>query len=116
MKYLIAYFLLLIIGPMVGAIGSIFLIPISIALGRFVSPFIAGQVVGVGQSYATAWFGKIFMGWFGITAGWLMVLVLGVGFFLNDLNRIASRKNTSMEFGYLFGDITGLIIAGYTLL
>lgn len=116
MKYLIAYSLLFVIAPMVGAIGSVLLMPLSIAIGRVLSPFIAGQVIGVGQSYATAWFGKIFLGWFGIAAGWIMVFILAVGFLLNDLNRISTRKNTSIEFGYLFGDISGLLIAGFTLL
>ena len=116
MLHLVAYVLLFLIGPSVGAIGSVLLMPLSIAIGRIISPFVAGQVVGVGQGFATAWFGKIFLVWFGITAGWLMVIILGIGFLFNDLKRIQTRVNTAIELGYLFGDISGLIMAWFIIL
>jgi hypothetical protein len=116
MKIAIAYVLLLILGPTVGGLGSLVLAPVVVAISRKGYSFIGGAVTGVAEGVLTAWFGTILFGWFGLTASWVMLLVLGVGSLLNDLYRLATRGATRLEFGFLVGGIGGLVLAGFVLL
>jgi hypothetical protein len=116
MKSAIAYVLMFLLGPFVGGIGSIVLMPVILGVCRATTPAVGGIVGGVVQSFLAVWVGTIIFGWFELKPSLLMLVVLGAGFLLFDLNRYATRGPSSWEIGCYVGHIGGLVLAAAVLL
>lgn len=112
----IAYVLTFLLAPIGGAVGSLLLMPVIIAIGRTISPGIAGILIGCAGSFVAVWIGTWIFGWFDLAVGPLMLFVLGVGFLFNGFGRMATRGASPMEVGYLVGDIGGLVLAAMIFL
>ena len=116
MKIILAYALMLFLAPTFGAIGSIVLMPVTIAVARWMNRVVAGTLSGSVQSFFAVYAGLQIFRWFGIAPGILMIAILGVAHILNDLSRFATRGMSEMQIGYFVGDVCGLLLGAVVLL
>ena len=116
METAIVYVLIFLLGPFIGGIGSIVLMPVILGVCRATTPAAGGIVAGIVQSFIAAWVGTIIFGWFDLMPSLLMLVVLGIGFLLFDLNRYATRGPSSLEIGCYIGHVGGLVLAAAILL
>jgi hypothetical protein len=92
--YVLTFFLAPLFGAFAGLVGA--LLPIN-----FVTALLSQALVGV----AAIWIGRLIFGWFGVTAGWPMAIMLLVAFVWNDLTHPLAGD----QGGTLAGSVLGIV-------
>jgi hypothetical protein len=112
MKTLFAYLLAFLIGPTVGAIASLPLLLVAGRVGRFLSGLITG--------FVAFWFGTVVFSWLGVPPGIGLVMMLLLGFALNDLRRVRAsigvEGRAAREIAAFLGDVSGIVLGALWLL
>ena len=71
--------------------------------------------------FVSVWFGSMVFSWFGLSPTVLMVIIIGVGFLMNDLNRLrkfasAPPEHFQIELAGAIGSLVGVGVSGIYLL
>ncbi len=135
-KSLVAYLFVFFLAPTVGSLVglAIFLIPVfSARLGSDeadtvpragLSSFLRrhalsfrGAISAIG-AFVAVWFGTVVFSWFDVRPSASMVIMLGLGYTLNDLRRIRHSPPSvlGMELAGGVGDLLGVIAGGIYLI
>ena len=114
-KFIFAYIIAFFLAPMIGSIVGImflFLLPLISKIGIPI-PFFRGAI-SVVIGFVSVLFATMVFSWFGIQPTLLMVIILGVGFCLNDFRRISHASETikSNEIAGAVGDLLGIVLGG----
>ena len=115
MKLVLAYLLTFFLAPTMGALASLITLPLIPAMKSNLALGVLCLAAGVGDTILAVWFGVKLFFWLDQTPTLVMVIVLGSGYALNGLNRIL-RRQTPYEFGWLIGNLSGLVIGASILL
>lgn len=115
MKIFLAYLVVFFLGPLVGSLAGVVLMPVLLPLSRVLKYFPIGSFI---IGFATVWVGSIIFHWFGLKPTLLMVIILGVGFALNSFNRLNHSNETQfpLELSSSIGEIAGVIGGGFYIL
>ncbi|MFH0813437.1 MAG: hypothetical protein V2A69_11460 [Pseudomonadota bacterium] len=115
MKTVFAYLIVFFLGPLIGSIAGVILMPLFLPLSRVLKYFPIGNFV---IGFATVWLSSIIFHWFGIKPTLLMIITLGVGFAFNSFNRLkhANEEQFPIELSFSIGEIAGVVIGGFYIL
>lgn len=115
MKTFLAYLVVFFLGPLVGGIAGIILMPVLLPLSQIFKYFPIGNFI---IGFVAVWVSSVIFRWFGLEPALLMVIILGVGFTLNSLNRLkhSNEEQFSLELSSSIGEIVGVIGGGFYIL
>lgn len=115
MKIFLAYLVVFFLGPLVGSLAGIILMPILLPLSRVLKYFPIGNFI---IGFATVWVSSVIFHWFGSKPTLLMVIILGVGFTFNSFNRLkhSNEEQFSLELSSSIGEILGVVGGGFYIL
>jgi hypothetical protein len=114
-KTFFAYLIVIFLGPLIGGIAGVILMPLLLPLNRILKYFPIGNFI---IGFATVWMSSIIFYWFGMKPTLLMVIILGVGFALNSINRLSrtNKEQFPLELSFSIGEIAGVVIGGFYIL
>ena len=117
---ILAYFLVLLLGPTIASLVRFVTLPVLISLGRLrTQRLIANVAISVVEGALVVWVGIKIFSWLDQRPTAFIAVALGISYFLNDFRRVKASAGTdtlSYEVTGMSGDLAGIVVGGLLFL